>query len=123
MRVLLSIKPEFAEKILNGSKRYEFRKQGFSKSVDTVILYSTKPVGKIVGEFKLKKVHEGMPEQIWRQTSEFAGINKEFFDAYYHNRSKAYALEAEKAVRYAKPLEPDEFMSDFVASQSYRYIP
>ena len=69
MRVLLSIKPEFAEKILNGSKRYEFRKQGFSKPVDMVILYATKPVGKIVGEFKLKKVHEGMLEQIWRQTS------------------------------------------------------
>ena len=26
MKVLLSIKPEFAEKILNGTKRFEFRK-------------------------------------------------------------------------------------------------
>lgn len=26
MKVLLSIKPEFAERIFNGSKKYEFRK-------------------------------------------------------------------------------------------------
>lgn len=123
MRVLLSIKPEFAEKILTGSKRYEFRKHGFSKPVDTVVLYATKPVGKIVGEFKLKAVQEGTPEQIWNLTAEFAGISKSFFDAYYQGRSKAYAWEAEKAVRYAAPVEPKEFMADFVAPQSYRYIP
>ena len=48
MRVLLSIKPEFAEKILNGAKRYEFRKQAFAQPVEAVVLYATKPVGKIV---------------------------------------------------------------------------
>lgn len=123
MRVLLSIKPEFAEKILNGTKRYEFRKQGFSKPVDTVVLYATRPVGKIVGEFKLKTVHADVPEQIWRLTENFAGINKLFFDAYFQNRGKAYALEVERAVRYAEPVEPKEFMADFTAPQSYRYIP
>ena len=123
MRVLLSIKPEFAEKILNGTKRYEFRKQNFSKNVETVVIYATKPVGKIVGEFKLKAVLEGTPEQIWQQTEKFSGIHKSFFDAYYRNRKKAYALQTEDVVRYAEPLEPKDFMADFVAPQSYRYIP
>ncbi len=123
MRVLLSIKPEFAEKILNGTKRYEFRKQNFSKNVETVVIYATKPVGKIVGEFKLKAVLEGTPEQIWQQTEKFSGIHKSFFDVYYRNRKKAYALQTEDVVRYAEPLEPKDFMADFVAPQSYRYIP
>lgn len=123
MRVLLSIKPEFAEKILNGTKRYEFRKQNFSKNVETVVIYATKPVGKIVGEFKLKAVLEGTPEQIWQQTEKFSGIHKYFFDVYYRNRKKAYALQTEDVVRYAEPLEPKDFMADFVAPQSYRYIP
>lgn len=123
MRVLLSIKPEFAEKILNGAKRYEFRKQAFAQPVETVVLYATKPVGKIVGEFKLKAVHSGLPEQIWRQAAHYAGINKEFFDAYYKNSNKAYALEVESVKRYAEPLEPTEYMADFTAPQSYRYIP
>lgn len=123
MRVLLSIKPEFAEKILNGTKRYEFRKQNFSKNVETVVIYATKPVGKIVGEFKLKAVLEGAPEQIWQQTEKFSGIHKSFFDVYYRNCKKAYALQTEDVVRYAEPLEPKDFMADFVAPQSYRYIP
>lgn len=123
MRVLLSIKPEFAEKILNGTKRYEFRKQNFSKNVETVVIYATKPVGKIVGEFRLKAVLEGTPEQIWQQTEKFSGIHKSFFDVYYRNRKKAYALQTEDVVRYAEPLEPKDFMADFVAPQSYRYIP
>ena len=38
MKVLLSIKPEFAEKIFNGTKKYEFRKSIFkNKDVDKVI--------------------------------------------------------------------------------------
>ena len=33
MKVLLSIKPEFAEKIFNGTKKYEFRKSIFKNKV------------------------------------------------------------------------------------------
>ena len=58
-----------------------------------------------------------------RQTAHYAGINKEFFDAYYKNSNKAYALEVESVKRYAEPLEPTEYMADFTAPQSYRYIP
>ena len=32
MKVLLSIKPEFADKIFNGTKKYEFRKEIFNGS-------------------------------------------------------------------------------------------
>ena len=40
MKVLLSIKPEFADKIFNGTKKYEFRKSIFkNKDVDTVVVY------------------------------------------------------------------------------------
>ena len=56
MRVLLSIKPEFVEKIFSGEKLYEYRKAMFKNvNVSSVVIYSTMPVGKIVGEFKFKK--------------------------------------------------------------------
>ena len=54
MKVLLSIKPQFVEEIFAGKKRFEYRKAIFSKDVDSVVIYSTKPVGKIVGEFTIK---------------------------------------------------------------------
>lgn len=56
MRVLLSIKPEFVEKIFSGEKLYEYRKATFkNEDISSVVIYSTMPVGKIVGEFKFKK--------------------------------------------------------------------
>lgn len=54
MRVLLSIQPEYAEKILNGTKRFEYRKAVTrNESVRTVVIYATMPVGKVVGEFEV----------------------------------------------------------------------
>lgn len=123
MRVLLSIKPEYAEKIFSGEKRYEFRKQAFAKPVETVVLYATQPLGKIVGEFRLKAVHSGSLDEIWRQTEQFSGISHDFYAAYYKKRGKAYALEIAAPKRYKKPIEPTEFMADFSAPQSFRYIP
>jgi len=53
MQVLLSIKPEYAEKILNGEKKYEFRKVlPKNKSITKVIIYATMPIGKVIGEFQ-----------------------------------------------------------------------
>ena len=54
MKVLLSIKPEFVQEIFTGKKKYEYRKAIFTRSVDKVVVYSTKPVGMIVGEFTVE---------------------------------------------------------------------
>ena len=42
MKVLLSIKPEFVQEIFTGKKKYEYRKAIFTRSVDKVVVYSTK---------------------------------------------------------------------------------
>ena len=45
--------------IFNYLKRtFEYRKNIFKKDISSVIIYSTKPVGKIVGEFSFKKIHK-----------------------------------------------------------------
>ena len=55
MKILLSIKPEFVEEIFSGRKKFEYRKAIFTnKKVTSVIVYSTMPVGKIVGEFTIE---------------------------------------------------------------------
>ena len=71
MRVLLSIKPEFVEKIFSGEKLYEYRKATFkNEDISSVVIYSTMPVGKIVGEFKFKKIHIDSIEIIWNETKQ-----------------------------------------------------
>ncbi|PHM45909.1 hypothetical protein Xmau_00300 [Xenorhabdus mauleonii] len=124
MKVLLSIKPEFAEKILNGTKKYEFRKGIFKNtSVRSVVIYATKPVGRIVGEFDIETIIEDAPEAVWYKTYEYAGISKQFFDSYFFKKKKAFAIQIGKVKKYSTPIPLDEFGHNIVAPQSYRYLP
>lgn len=71
MRVLLSIKPEYAEKVLNGTKRFEYRKAvPRNESVRTVVIYARMPVGKVIGEFEVGGVLCEKPEDLWKRTKE-----------------------------------------------------
>ena len=69
MKVLLSIKPEFAEKIFNGTKKYEFRKNIFkNKSVDKVVVYASSPVQCVIGEFEIETILNDDIDRICEQT-------------------------------------------------------
>ena len=124
MRVILSIKPEFASKILDGTKKFEFRKCGFSMDgVATVVIYATKPVGAVVGEFEIAEVHKDAPRKIWAKTKLHAGVKKRFFDAYYADRQTAFAIAIGKVVKYDVPVALTSLGSGLTAPQSYRYLP
>lgn len=64
MKVLLSIKPQFANAIFNGGKRFEYRKVIFKKKVSSIQVYVTKPIGKIVGEFEIDDIMQDSPLNI-----------------------------------------------------------
>lgn len=122
MKVLLSIKPEFVKEIFEGRKRFEYRKSIFTKDVTSVIVYSTKPEGLIIGEFEVKRVLCESPEKLWSDTYEYSGITKDFFDQYFVGRSKGYALQISNPRRYKKPINPFDLYTSFVAPQSFKYI-
>lgn len=123
MKVLLSIKPEFAEKILRGEKKYEFRKIGFrDKRVRIVVIYATQPIGKIIGEFEIGNIIQDHPEKIWEQTTNFSGISECFFREYFGTREVGYAIQVKKAKRYKKPIELTTVVPHGKPPQSFFYI-
>ncbi|WP_103469530.1 ASCH domain-containing protein [Pseudomonas putida] len=123
MKVLLSIKPEYATKILSGEKKFEFRKVGFNEpGVNTVIIYATKPIGKLVGEFEVVQVLTGSPSKIWEYTKENAGIDKRFFDLYYKGKKQAVAIAVGEVTRYTIPKQLSELGIGNIPPQSFRYI-
>lgn len=124
MKVLLSIKPEFVEMILNGSKKYEFRKGIFKNSmVKSVVIYATMPVGMVVGEFDIEGVIEDKPSIVWKKTQKYAGITKEFFDCYFDRREKAVAIQISNVKKYETPIALHMLGENITAPQSYRYLP
>ncbi|WP_082706860.1 ASCH domain-containing protein [Pseudomonas sp. EpS/L25] len=123
MKVLLSIKPEYAEKILKGTKKFEFRKAIFKNpSVKTVVIYATLPVGKVVGEFDFDKVLSGNPEEIWLETKKYSGITKKFFKSYFDGRITAHAIAVREVRRYDSPLDLNQVIPSGCAPQSFCYL-
>ena len=106
MKVLLSIKPEYAERIFNGEKKYEYRRRLFKrKDINTVVVYVTKPVGKVIGEFQIDDVLEGKPNSIWEQTKLHAGIDKNAYLDYFSEREIGFAIVIKNTTIYKEPLE------------------
>jgi predicted transcriptional regulator len=89
MKVLLSIKPEFAEKIFDGSKRFEFRRSVFkNESVETIVVYASLPISKVIGEFEIEKVLRKVLDDLWEETKDYSGISKEFYDQYFTGKEE-----------------------------------
>lgn len=123
MKVVLSIKPQYVEKIFSGEKRFEYRKVIFTqKDIKTVLIYATMPVGKIVGEFSIDEILEYSPTELWAKTKEFSGVEKEFYDEYFEGRTKAFAIKIKKAKRYDVPINPYDSEEKFTPPQSFSYI-
>lgn len=123
MRVMLSIKPEYVEKILNMTKLYEFRKIRFGKDeIDKIVIYATAPIGKVVGEFDIADVLEDTPEHLWEITKAASGVNEEFYFKYFNGKRLAYALRIGNPIRYPIPLELKDFNIN-TPPQSFAYIP
>jgi len=123
MIVLLSIKPEFAERIFDGTKRYEYRKVVFRRSgIDTCVLYVSSPVQMILGEIKIGKVICDNPTALWRRTGHESGVTEEFFFEYFVGRDKGYAIRINSARRYGKPIDPSDVLDDFRVPQSFAYM-
>jgi predicted transcriptional regulator len=124
MRVLLSIRPEHVENILNGRKTFEFRRKLFTRrDVNTVVIYSTKPVGRIVAEFDIDHIIEEEPEALWRQTSKGSGITKRYFDEYFFGRPKGYAIGIGEVRIFDEPIDPKVAYQGFTPPQSFMYVP
>lgn len=122
MRVLLSIKPEFAFKIFDGSKKYEFRKVIFKNpDITTVVVYASSPVQQVIGEFVIDKILSLDPEEIWNKTKRYSGISEEFFYEYFDGRAIAHAIKIKEPKLYAAPLSiTDDF--NVTPPQSYVYL-
>jgi len=122
MRVLLSIKPDFVDKVFSGEKKYEFRRVIFKKpEVNTVVVYASTPVKKVIGEFSIKNIIFDEIGSLWKRTKQFSGISEDFFYQYFNEKDFGYAIEIGKIEKYNKALSlKDHF--NVSPPQSFMYL-
>lgn len=105
MRVLLSIKPKYAERIFNGDKQYEFRRSIFrNPRVAIIVVYASFPVQRLIGELEIEDVLCAPPHSLWQRTKSAAGISQEDFFEYFAGKDKGYAIKLGKRRRYRRAM-------------------
>jgi predicted transcriptional regulator len=122
MRVLLSIKPEFADKIFSGEKKYEFRKVIFKRpNIKTVVVYASSPTKKVIGEFEVEEILSQNIASLWNITRQEAGITEEYYLSYFANRTIAHAIKIASVRKYNLPLDLNKVIRT-PPPQSYVYL-
>ena len=122
LEILLSIKPVYADSILSGEKKYEFRKTRISDSVKGMLLYASAPEQRIVGYVEIDKIMAESPSKMWDITKGYGGISREKFRAYFKGKKTAYALKIKKVYKFDKSINPKDIFEDFIPPQSYMYV-
>lgn len=121
--ILLSIKPKYAELILSGSKRVEFRRSWATQEVGIIVLYSSSPIQKIVGVVEVHEVLVASPTSLWRTcTDRNGGLTQKELRTYFAGKSAGVAVLLGKVHKSPTPLELSDVIGNFAPPQSFRYL-
>lgn len=118
MNLIISIKPQFVEKILSGEKKYEFRRRIYTKEVEKIYIYQTLPDAGIVAFFKPGEIIKDTPKNLWDSLKEVSGTTEESLMTYLHDKDEAYAIEIVDLKIFDEPFIPE----GIPVPESYTYI-
>lgn len=121
MNVLLSIKPEFANKIFSGNKAFEYRRVIFKEPVDRIIVYASSPIKMVIGEFMINDILFEALDSLWWQTKDKAGISESCFYSYFSEKDKGYAIKVGKTIKYETPHSLKDLYG-IKPPQSFAYV-
>lgn len=123
--VVLSIRPQFSQKILHGVKTVELRRRfPMSAPPGTIAyIYCTSPVQALVGRAEIKDVVKLSIVDIWKRFAEAASIEQSDFDNYFHGLSEGFAIKIENAKPMPRHLKLSELRHrfGFEPPQSFLY--
>ena len=119
--ILLSIKPEYAERILDGTKKYEYRKHLALGEIHKIVIYSSSPEKRVVGEVKVIGTLTMRKTLLWEHTKEYAGISRTKYGEYFKGCQSAHAYCLGETIRYCEPKDLQDY-GITKAPQSFVYI-
>jgi len=120
--ILLSIKPPFANLIVDGIKTVELRRRFPDVSKTKCYVYSSSPTQAIIGECYIESVEKMSVNELWMKHSEQSLIGWTEYSKYFSGTDYGYALILKKYIRYEHPIKLNEKIASGRPPQSFCYI-
>lgn len=122
--LLMSIKPRFAEKIVEGNKTVEIRKKFSQKWVGhNAILYASNPYRSLIASATINAVTKSYPTDIWSRFQSQMGCSRADFENYAGTAPEVAAIELKNITPYAERISVNELSNilddKLMAPQSY----
>jgi predicted transcriptional regulator len=125
-RLLISVKPRFAEAILDGSKTIELRRTRPRIEMPTeALIYASSPERALVGTCQVTEVIAYTPRGLWQRCGGLTAVTFTEFKAYFDGCAVAYGLRLTEPTRLTNvvPLPAlRSTMAGFQPPQSFRYL-
>lgn len=120
--VLLSIHPKYVRSIISGEKKVEFRRQKFSKPVNLIVIYGTRPIQKVVAYFRVSHITQASPHELWDRYQTVAGIGKKSFLDYFKGAKDAVAIVIDSVKILPRPVGLYQISKNLNPPQSFTYL-
>ena len=125
--LLLSIQPQYAEKIFKGEKSVELRRTRprHLRSGDLILVYIPSPERLLFGVVEVDKVVEDAPRKLWSIVKNKAGISYRDFKDYYKGTSTGFAIFISQPISFDSPIGLEKLRQKWVGfrpPQCYRYL-
>lgn len=86
-----------------------------------MLIYSSSPVCKVIGECRIAHIHSGLVNEIWEQTAMYSGITADYYHQYFKGLDTAFAIELSDVVIYDTPKDLADYQISR-APQSFQYV-
>ena len=124
--LLLSVRPTFLERLIDGTKTVELRRVRPSvQAGQGVLLYGSSPTMALVASAKVSRIEAATPEGLWPRVREAAGMSRAEYLAYFAGAERASAIWLEQVRAFESPLPLRQMRQRwpwFRPPQSYCYV-
>ena len=122
--ILMSIRPEFAEKIKSGEKTIEIRKY-FNTNLQgrKLTIYSSRPFQNLLGYADIDKVEKNSPEVTWNKYKDKIACSEKEFAEYTFDSKQIYSIFLKNFNNFTTPVPLNQLSflvdTDLKPPQSY----
>lgn len=124
--IVLSVRPQYAEKIFEGTKTVELRRirPKYVRKGALVLIYVSSPVQSLAGAFKVEEIIAKPLGELWNLVQDKAGVTKKEFDEYFQGVDTGIGIFFNEVWSLDEPIKIRDWVEQgisFQPPQGFRY--